>query len=140
MVEANVAVTSVERLDLIDYVTVLVDIATSRLGGRVRNGAAPTISDGIVLTGFSLNTCIPEFYVGANFEQAYLSQPFRFANAPIPTTEKIVRAFKQPLTVLENKCVQDVLEEESSRQSWRQARSAIKRSVRLLKDSIMMEY
>ena len=43
--------------------------------------AFPTISDGIALTGFSLNSSFtPVFIVGSNLVQAYLNQPFRFGN------------------------------------------------------------
>lgn len=39
----------------------------------------PDLSDGIVLTGFSLNTSFsPFFEAGGNFQQAYLNQPIRF--------------------------------------------------------------
>ena len=41
----------------------------------------PDISDGIVLTGFSLNaTFVPYFGAGGNFVQANKNQPFRFGN------------------------------------------------------------
>ena len=41
----------------------------------------PNISDGIVLTGFSLNGSFTGFFgAGADFQQANLNQPFRFGN------------------------------------------------------------
>ena len=41
----------------------------------------PTISDGIVLTGFSLNSSFAGFFVaGSNFMQANSNQPLRFGN------------------------------------------------------------
>ena len=48
----------------------------------------PTISDGIVLTGFSANTSfVGLFGAGSNFEQAYLNQPFRFGNVSASAAE-----------------------------------------------------
>ena len=42
----------------------------------------PTISDGIVLTGFSMNgSFVGLFGAGADFQQANLNQPFRFGSA-----------------------------------------------------------
>jgi len=41
----------------------------------------PNISDGIILTGFSLNASfVGYFAAGGNFQQAYLNQPFRFGS------------------------------------------------------------
>lgn len=42
----------------------------------------PTISDGIVLTGFSMNASVGVslFNAGANYQQAFLNQPFRFGS------------------------------------------------------------
>lgn len=52
----------------------------------------PTISDGIVLTGFSMNgTFVGYFGAGSNFEQAYLNQPFRFGNASSSALESILK-------------------------------------------------
>lgn len=51
----------------------------------------PTISDGIVLTGFSMNASFTGFFgAGGNFEQAYLNQPFRFGNASASAVESIL--------------------------------------------------
>ena len=70
--------------------------------------AKPTISDGAVLTGFSLNnTFIRDFHIGANYEQAYLNQPFRFGDISVP----VATALKQPHTDLENKSIQQILDE-----------------------------
>ena len=54
----------------------------------------PTISDGIVLTGFSMNASFVGFFgAGANFEQAYLNQPFRFGNLSSTAVEAILRMY-----------------------------------------------
>ena len=51
----------------------------------------PTISDGIVLTGFSMNgSFVGLFGAGSNFEQAYLNQPFRFGNVSASAVESIL--------------------------------------------------
>ena len=51
----------------------------------------PAISDGIVLTGFSMNSSFTGFFgAGANFEQAYLNQPFRFGNVTASAVESIL--------------------------------------------------
>ena len=51
----------------------------------------PTISDGIVLTGFSMNASFVGYFgAGANFEQAYLNQPFRFGNLSSSTVESVL--------------------------------------------------
>lgn len=51
----------------------------------------PTISDGIVLTGFSMNASFVGYFgAGANFEQAYLNQPFRLGNLSSSTIESIL--------------------------------------------------
>lgn len=55
----------------------------------------PNISDGIVLTGFSLNGSFVGFFAaGANFQNAYLNQPFRFGS-PVDSAvvSAAVRAF-----------------------------------------------
>ena len=50
----------------------------------------PTISDGIVLTGFSTNASFTGLFgAGSNFEQAYLNQPFRFGNVSASAVESI---------------------------------------------------
>ena len=52
--------------------------------------AKPTLPNGIVLTDFSLNSSfIINIHVGANFEQAYLNQPFRFGGLPALKVQKI---------------------------------------------------
>ena len=52
----------------------------------------PTISDGIVLTGFSMNSSFVGYFgAGSNFEQAYLNQPFRFGNASSSALESILK-------------------------------------------------
>ena len=75
-------------------------------------GAAPTISDGIILTGFSVNsTFMPLFVNGANLVQAYLNQPFRFGNIPGSVARAVAHQLQQPVAALENKSVQEVLDE-----------------------------
>ena len=54
----------------------------------------PTISDGIVLTGFSMNSSFAGFFsAGANVEQAYLNQPFRFGNFSSTAVESILNMY-----------------------------------------------
>ena len=56
----------------------------------------PTISDGIVLTAFSMSSTFVGFFgAGANFEQAYLNQPFRFGNvsASASTMESLLNMY-----------------------------------------------
>lgn len=54
----------------------------------------PTISDGIVLTGFSMNaTFVGYFGAGANFEQANLNQPFRFGSIASSTVESVLNMY-----------------------------------------------
>ena len=51
----------------------------------------PTISDGIVLTGFSSNTSFASlFLLGGNFVQANTNQPFRFGNITIQQVEQMI--------------------------------------------------
>ena len=51
----------------------------------------PDISDGIVLTGFSMNgSFVGLFGAGSNFEQAYLNQPFRLGNLSLPSVESAI--------------------------------------------------
>lgn len=51
----------------------------------------PTISDGIVLTGFSMNASfVGYFEAGSNFEQAYLNQPFRLGNVSSSAVESVL--------------------------------------------------
>ena len=54
----------------------------------------PTISDGIVLTGFSMNASFVGFFgAGSNFEQAYLNQPFRFGNVSSSVVESVLNMY-----------------------------------------------
>lgn len=54
----------------------------------------PTISDGIVLTGFSMNASFVGFFgAGSNFEQAYLNQPFRLGNVSSTTVESVLNMY-----------------------------------------------
>ena len=54
----------------------------------------PTISDGIALTGFSMNASFAGYFgAGANFEQAYLNQPFRFGNLSSTAVEAILSMY-----------------------------------------------
>ena len=72
----------------------------------------PTISDGIVLTGFSLSSAFQtSFLVGSNLVQANLNQPFRFGNLSDCAAEAVAKQLKQPLTALENASVQAVLDD-----------------------------
>lgn len=54
----------------------------------------PTISDGIVLTGFSMNASFVGYFgAGSNFEQAYLNQPFRFGNVSSTVVESVLNMY-----------------------------------------------
>ena len=54
----------------------------------------PTISDGIVLTGFSMNgSFVGLFGAGSNFEQAYLNQPFRLGNISSSTVDSVLNMY-----------------------------------------------
>lgn len=58
----------------------------------------PNISDGIVLTGFSMNASfVPLFTAGNAFEQAYLNQPLRFGNM---STAMALNSFTQTYQAL----------------------------------------
>ena len=51
----------------------------------------PDISDGIVLTGFSLNGSFTSFFAaGADFQQANLNQPIRFGNTSADTVDSVL--------------------------------------------------
>ena len=51
----------------------------------------PDISDGIVLTGFSLNSSFTGFFAaGADFQLANLNQPIRFGNTSADTVDSIL--------------------------------------------------
>lgn len=55
----------------------------------------PNISDGIVLTGFSMNASFVGYFgAGGDFQQAYLNQPFRFG-APVDAAavNTVIKAF-----------------------------------------------
>ena len=54
----------------------------------------PNISDGIVLTGFSMNGSFVGFFgAGGDFVQANLNQPFRFGNVDTATVEAVLNMF-----------------------------------------------
>ena len=54
----------------------------------------PNISDGIVLTGFSMNASFVGYFgAGSNFEQAYLNQPFRLGNTSFSTVESVLNMY-----------------------------------------------
>lgn len=54
----------------------------------------PSISDGIVLTGFSTNASFAGYFgAGANFEQANLNQPFRLGNLSSITVEAVLNMY-----------------------------------------------
>lgn len=56
----------------------------------------PNISDGIILTGFSMNgSFLPFFTAGADFVQANLNQPFRFGNASANDFSSLVSVLEQ---------------------------------------------
>ena len=58
----------------------------------------PEISDGIVLTGFSMNSSfVGLFASGANFQQANLNQPLRFSNVTGMEVQKILSMYAEPL-------------------------------------------
>ena len=60
----------------------------------------PTISDGIVLTGFSMNSSFTGLFgAGANFEQAYLNQPFRFGNVSASAVESLLNISAKASTI-----------------------------------------
>ena len=60
----------------------------------------PGISDGIVLTGFSMNgSFVGYFQAGGDFVMANLNQPFRFGNASFATGEAILFAVASALNV-----------------------------------------
>lgn len=54
----------------------------------------PTISDGLVLTGFSLNSSFVGYFgAGADFVQANLNQPFRLGNLSSSTVESFLNTY-----------------------------------------------
>ena len=53
----------------------------------------PTLTDGIVLTGFSTNgSFVPFFAAGADFQLANLNQPFRFGNVSDDVGAQVTKA------------------------------------------------
>lgn len=71
----------------------------------------PTISDGIVLTGFSMNSSFAGYFVaGSNFEQAYLNQPFRFGNVSSFTVKSLLSTYGFRLGNISSSAVESVLE------------------------------
>lgn len=74
--------------------------------------ANPTISDGIVLTGFTLNSSFTgEFIIGSNFVQANLNQPFRFGNVADPRVLIVGPMLKKGMKSLDVALLQDILVE-----------------------------
>lgn len=72
----------------------------------------PTLSDGVVLTGFSLNSSsIPLFIVASNFVQANLNQPFRFGNITDPQIQAISAKLNEPINAINDKSLQAILAE-----------------------------
>ena len=54
----------------------------------------PDISDGIVLTGFSMNASfVGYFQAGADFVQANLNQPFRFGNVSQEMVDSVLNMY-----------------------------------------------
>ena len=54
----------------------------------------PNISDGIVLTGFSMNSSFVGYFgAGANFVQANLNQPFRFGNVSLASAQSLLSMY-----------------------------------------------
>lgn len=57
----------------------------------------PSISDGIILTGFTLRSSfVSSFVAGLDLVQASLNQSFRFGNILDSTAEAIAAILKQP--------------------------------------------
>lgn len=58
----------------------------------------PKISDGIVLTGFSMNSSfVPYFAAGANFVQANTNQPLRFGSVNGTAIQSLLNMYAEPL-------------------------------------------
>jgi len=71
----------------------------------------PNISDGTVLTGFSMNSSfVPLFGAGGDFVQANLNQPFRFGNASAHAGT-IISALSANGINVSSKAVQDIVSE-----------------------------
>lgn len=59
----------------------------------------PNITDGIILTGFSMNSSfVPFFAAGANFQLANLNQPLRFSNVTGTEIQTLLGMYAEPLT------------------------------------------
>jgi pimeloyl-ACP methyl ester carboxylesterase len=58
----------------------------------------PNLTDGIVLTGFSMNgSFVNSFAAGGNFQQAYLNQPLRFSNVTVVEVQRLFSMYAEPL-------------------------------------------
>jgi hypothetical protein len=58
----------------------------------------PNITDGIVLTGFSMNgSFVNPFIAGGNFQQANRNQPLRFGNITGTQAENVLSMYAEPL-------------------------------------------
>lgn len=58
----------------------------------------PELTDGIILTGFSMNSSfVPFFAAGANFQQANRNQPLRFSNITGQQVQALFSLYAEPL-------------------------------------------
>ncbi len=58
----------------------------------------PNITDGIVLTGFSMNgSFVSSFAAGGNFQQANRNQPLRFGNITGIQAQNVLSLYAEPL-------------------------------------------
>ena len=58
----------------------------------------PNITDGIVLTGFSMNgSFVAPFAAGGNFQQANRNQPLRFSNITGSTIQNFLSMYAEPI-------------------------------------------
>ena len=58
----------------------------------------PNITDGIILTGFSMNSSFVNLFAsGANFQQASLNQPLRFSNVTGMQVQSLLSMYTEPL-------------------------------------------
>ena len=72
----------------------------------------PSLSDGVILTGFSLNSSfIPLFIAGSDLVQANLNQPFRFGNITDPQMQAISARLNEPISAINDKSLQEFLAE-----------------------------
>lgn len=72
----------------------------------------PSLSDGVVLTGFSLNSSfIPLFIAGSDLVQANLNQPFRFGNITDPQIQAISAKLNEPINAINDRSLQAFLAE-----------------------------